>query len=249
MAAPLRFSIITCTRNSMATLPDTLRSIQGQQGVSWEHVFVDGNSQDGTLQALQQLSGNVRIVPGVEGGIARAMNAGIAAAHGDVLAHLHADDYYLHPQVLSQVERRMQTDGCDLLFGRIVSDVAGQLVPEPFAPPRFDAQRLLRRNFIPHPATFVRRSVFERYGVFNEHYRLAMDYEFWLRIRHRCTFGQIDEPLAAFRVHAGSASQAHARASFHEDFRARLKHGPWWMWPEFAGRYAVRRWRGEGGRG
>ena len=243
------FSIITCTRNSIATLPDTLRSVHDQAGAAYEHIFVDGDSTDGTLELLRTLPGDTHILEGVRGGIAGAMNAGIKVARGDIVAHLHSDDYYLHPQVLAQVAQRMQADGCDVLFGRIVSDIDGQLVPEPFAVPRFDAQRLLRRNLIPHPATFIRRTVFERFGVFREDYRLAMDYEFWLRIRHGCRFTQIDEPLAAFRVHAGSASRAHALASFNEDFRARFAHGPWWLWPEFAARYAVRRWRGEHGHG
>ena len=242
------FSIITCTRNSMATLPATLRSLHEQAGASYEHIFVDGDSSDGTLALLQAQPGDSRILEGVGGGIAAAMNAGIAVARGGIVAHLHSDDYYLHPRVLAQVAQRMAADGSDVLFGRIVSDIDGHHVPEPFAVPRFDPQRLLRRNFIPHPATFIRRSVFERFGVFREDYRLAMDYEFWLRVRNTCRFTQVDEPLAAFRVHAGSASSAHAAASFKEDFRARFEHGPWWMWPEFAARYAVRRWRGEHGR-
>lgn len=243
------FSIITCTRNSMATLPATLQSVQQQGDASYEHVFVDGHSSDGTLQTLRQQPGQVQIVEGVGGGIARAMNAGIQIARGDIVAHLHSDDYYLHPQVLAHVAQRMQADGSDVLFGRIVSDIDGQQVPEPYAVPRFDARRLLRRNFIPHPATFIKRSVFLKHGLFREDYRLAMDYEFWLRIRQHCRFSQVDEALAAFRVHAGSASQAHSRASFTEDFRARFQHGPLWMWPEFAARYAVRRWRGEAGHG
>ena len=98
-------------------------------------------------------------------------------------------------------------------------------------------------------STFVRRSIFQRYGHFRVAYRLAKDYEFWLHSRNQCGGTQTDQPLAAFRVHAGSASQAHSMASFNEDFRARFQHGPWWMWPEFAARYAVRRWRGEAGGG
>jgi len=243
------FSIITCTRNSIATLSDTLRSVQAQVGVAYEHIFVDGHSTDGTLALLRAQPGNTRLLEGVDGGIAGAMNAGIAAAQGEIVAHLHSDDYYLHPTVLTSVAQRMAADGCDVLFGRIVSDIAGQRVPESFAVPRFAPQRLLRRNLIPHPATFIRRTVFERFGVFSQDYKLAMDYEFWLRIRNQCRFAQIDEPLAAFRVHAGSASSKHALASFNEDFRARFQHGPWWMWPEFAARYAVRRWRGEAGGG
>jgi glycosyltransferase involved in cell wall biosynthesis len=237
------FSIVTCTRNSIATLHDTLRSVQSQRGVSHEHIFVDGGSTDGTLELLRQQPGDMRILEGVGGGISRAMNAGIAAARGEFVTHLHSDDYYLGPDVLARVAARMRAEGCDLLFGRIMSDIDGELVPEPFVAPRFSPSVLLRRNFIPHPATALRRDAFSRFGGFREDYRLAMDYEFWLRIRHQCRFTQIDEPLAAFRVHAGSASTADRLAAFNEDFRARFRHSPLWLWPEFALRYCVRRLR------
>jgi len=236
----LSFSIVTCTRNNVATLPQTLASLRMQQGVEMEMVFVDGHSSDGTLELLRAVPGRTRLLTGVGGGIARAMNAGMAVARGDVVAHLHADDHYLHPQVLATVARHLQADGSDWLFGRIVDDVDGRLVPEPFTAPRFSVAALQRANFVPHPATFVRRSVFQRFGGFNTGYRLAMDYEFWLRIAPHCRVTQLDEALAAFRVHAGSASTRQARATFDEDMRARLAHSPPWSWPVHLARYAVR---------
>ena len=236
----LRFSIVTCTRNSMATLEQTLQSLQMQQGVELELVFVDGASTDGTLERLRAQPGCTRLLTGVDGGISQAMNAGVAAARGDVIAHLHADDHYLHPQVLAHVAHAMLVDGSDWLFGRIVSDIDGRLVPESFTAPRFSLRALQRGNFVPHPATFVRRSVFQRFGGFRTDYRLAMDYEFWLRIAPHCRVTQLDEALAAFRVHEGSASTRHARAAFDEDMRARLAHSPGWTWPAHAARYLVR---------
>lgn len=237
------FSIVTCTRNSAATLPQTLASVRQQRGVTLEQVFVDGDSTDGTLDLLRAVPAAPTLLTGVRGGIARAMNAGIAAAKGEIVAHLHADDYYLHPDVLATVQQRMERDGSDWLFGRIVTDVGGRQVPEGFAVPRVTPLSLLRRNLVPHPATFVRRHVFQRFGGFREDYRLAMDYEFWLRIAPRVKFTQLDEPLAAFRVHDGSASASHAWASFREDFRARFEHAPRRLWPEFAARFVVRAFR------
>jgi len=239
----LRFSIVTCTRNSMATLEQTLQSLQMQQGVELELVFVDGHSTDGTLERLRAQPGSTQLLTGVDGGISRAMNAGLAVARGDVVAHLHADDYYLHPQVLAHVAHAMQVDGSDWLFGRIVSDVGGRQVPESFTAPPFSLRALQRGNFIPHPATFVRRSVFQRFGGFRTDYRLAMDYEFWLRIAPHCRVTQLEEALAAFRVHGGSASVRHAMVSFDEDMRARLAYSPWWSWPAHALRYVVRHQR------
>lgn len=236
----LSFSIVTCTRNSMATLEQTLQSLQMQQGVEMEIVLVDGDSTDGTLERLRAQPGRTQLLTGVGGGISRAMNAGIAVARGDVVAHLHADDRYLHPQVLAHVAHAMQADRSDWLFGRIVSDVGGRLLPEPFSAPRFSLRALQRGNFVPHPATFVRRTVFHRFGGFRTDYRLAMDYEFWLRIAPHCRVTQLGEALAAFRVHDASASTRHAQAAFDEDMRARLSHSPHWTWPAHAVRYLVR---------
>lgn len=234
------FTIVTCTRDSVATLAHTLRSVQMQRGVAFEHLVVDGGSSDGTLELLAAQAQPPRILRGVGGGISRAMNAGIEAARGDVVAHLHGDDYYLHPDVLAHVADALSRDGSEWAFGRIVSDVGGRVLPEPFVAPRFSPAALRRGNFVPHPATFVRREVFQRFGGFRTDYRLAMDYELWLRIAPHCRVSQLDEPLAAFRVHEGSASTRQARAAFDEDMRARLAHSPGWEWPAHLARYAVR---------
>ena len=58
------FSIITCTRNSLSTLPDTLRSVQAQTGVELEHIFVDGDSTDGTLELLHRQPGRTQLLTG-----------------------------------------------------------------------------------------------------------------------------------------------------------------------------------------
>jgi glycosyltransferase involved in cell wall biosynthesis len=234
------FSVITCTRNSAGTLPATLRSILQQRGASFEQVFVDGGSTDGTLELLRAVPGQTTLLTDVSGGISKAMNAGIGAARGRIIAHLHSDDYYLHDEVLARVESCMEKEGSDWLFGRIVSDIDGKLVPEGFHVPRVDPMRLLRRNLVPHAATFVRREVFEKFGGFREDYRLAMDYEFWLRIARQTKVSQLEEALAAFRVHPESATRKFAWRSFNEDFRARFSHAPLRLWPEFALRYVVR---------
>jgi len=239
----IKLSTITCTRNSMAFLPETIRSVQRQTGAIYEHIFVDGNSTDGTLEYLKSLPGNNLILEGIGGGIARAMNEGIRAATGDVIAHLHSDDYYLGFEVFSKVLSIFEQTGCQWLFGRIMSDVDGVLTPESYVVPRYSYKRFLRGNFIPHPATFIRRKVFEEVGVFSETLRYAMDYDQFLRIGKRYEPQQLDEHLAAFRRHDGSTTQANFMQSFAEDFEVRRMHSKWHQLPEATLRYLVRRQR------
>src|SRR5690606_27376736 len=168
-------------------------------------IFVDGASSDGTLEIIRAVRRPYRLLQGVAGGISRAMNAGLCASTGEIVAYLHSDDYYLNPSVLSTVVQNMDDDA-GWLFGRTMTDLDGELVPEDYVAPRFCYSQLLRGNFIPHPATFVRRELMLRVGGFDEGLKYAMDYDLWLKIAPLAQPIQLDLPLVAFREHAGSLS-------------------------------------------
>lgn len=156
------------------------------------------------------------------------MNAGAQVATGDVIAHLHSDDYYLRPDALSTVARQMESMDRGWLFGRIARDVYGDLRSENFVVPRYSPQRLLLRgNFIPHPATFVRRNLFAQAGGFDNALKDAMDFDLWLKLARCGDPVQLDEALAAFRKHAGSLSLRNRLAAMKENFRVRLGHSGW----------------------
>lgn len=238
-------SVITCTWNSMATLPQTVDSVLSQQGADFEHIFVDGGSTDGTLEYIRSLPHRPRILEGVGGGIATAMNAGAEAARGDQLCHLHSDDYFLHARVLQRVAGHFEASRAEWLFGRILYDRDGALVPEPFVVPEYSFEQLVRRNFIPHPASFIGRSTFLALGGFRTDLKFAMDYEFFLRLGQRCAPLVLKEALSVFRVHAGSTTVKNQLASFEEDHAVRLRFAGrgWSERLMHAARYQVRRRR------
>lgn len=221
----LRFSIITCTWNSEPYIAQSIASVLEQDYQNFEYIFVDGGSTDGTLERINAIERDKIVLTNVRGGVARAMNAGIEAATGDVVAHLHSDDYYLNPSVLSDIARLIEVGGYSWIFGRAMSDMNdGRLLSESWAVPRYSYKRLLQGNFIPHQATFVRREIFSRIGAFDERYRYAMDYDFWLRLGKVAEPLQIDRHLVAFRRHAGSLTTSNYSASMSEDFRIRLQY-------------------------
>jgi GT2 family glycosyltransferase len=221
---PITFSIVTCTWNSEPYLAQSIESVLAQDYPNIEYIFVDGGSTDGTLDRIKSLKRPYRLLENVRGGISRAMNEGIQAATGDVVAHLHSDDYYLRPDVLSNVAEHMTKTGSKWLFGRIMRDVNGKLEAEKFTSPRYSHSRLLRTNFIPHPATFVRRELLLKAGGFDTRLKYAMDYDLWLKLAEMGEPVQLDEPLAAFREHGGSLSTRDQIPALDEDFRVRLSH-------------------------
>ncbi len=220
----MNISIITCTLNSISTLQRTIDSVLEQNHIEKELVFVDGGSTDGTIQVIEKLECRKKILTGITGGIAKAMNSGVAAASGDIFCHLHSDDYFLHRQVLTRVATHFENKNVAWVFGRILSDIEGGLYAETFRVPRYSHARLLRGNFVPHPAMFVRTSVFKEVGGFRDDLRFAMDYDFFLRLGRHYEPVALREALAVFRRHAGSTTQQNRLASFEEDHRVRLQY-------------------------
>ena len=220
----LTFSIITCTWNSAAYLDQTISSVLFQDYPHVEYIFVDGGSTDETLEKIRALQRPYRLLENIRGGISHAMNEGLRVATGDIIAHLHSDDYYLAPDVLSKVAKLFESTECSWLFGRTMRDRGGKLYPEGYVAPRYSYSALLRRNFIPHPPAFVRRELMLRVGGFDEKLIYAMDYDMWLKLGRLADPVQLDEPLAAFREHLGSLSTRNHIAAMKEDFRVRLAH-------------------------
>ncbi len=240
--SPPFFSIVVCCWNSIAYIRQCVQSVLKQEFTSYEIVFVDGGSNDGTLEFVQSVPAAKSVLSDVRGGIALAMNTGIGAARGEVIAHLHADDYYLNPLVLERVHAVFSSNpGLAWMYGRFKNDIDGEIQDPPYAFRPYTRQMLLRRNIIPHCATFVKAQVFADLGRFDPGYRLAMDYDMWLRIAVKHDPVQIDDYLGVFRRHAGSSTTAYRLQSFNEDFLVRFRHGPMWLWPEFAARYVYRR--------
>lgn len=218
------FSIITCTWNSAATLADTLASIGAQTCQDLEHIFVDGGSTDGTLDLLEAYPGNKRVLRDVKGGISRAMNAGIEAAKGEVIAHLHSDDYYCDKEVLARVATHLSASRRDWMFGTIEVLRDGFLVAPHRMVPFNYFSLAAGRAFIPHPAVFVRKSLFGRVGMFDERLKYAMDIDLWLRLAALSEPATLDRPLAVFRDHAGSVSSANKVKARQEEFQVRRRY-------------------------
>lgn len=229
MPAKPKFTIVTCTWNSAATLADTLASVQRQTCQDVEHIFVDGGSTDATLDMIAAYPGNKRVLRDVGGGISRAMNQGIEAARGEVVAHLHSDDYYASDDVLATVAERFEREQVDWVFGKVQVLRDGELVPPYPMPPYSYRSFAAGRAWVAHPAVFVRRDAFRRVGMFDENLKYAMDVDLWLRLGRVARPAAIDRALTIFRDHAGSVSSANKIKARQEEFRVRrryLRHAP-----------------------
>lgn len=203
---PVKFSIVTITYNAAPYLRETLASVASQKFTDFEHILWDGGSKDQTLEIARSFP-HLKIYEGKDRGIADAMNLGAALASGDLLLHLHADDLLAHPCVLSMVSRMVDLHpSIEWMYGRadLINSRGEYQRTTPFEP--YSYKRLRRYNFITHPATFIKRSLFEKVGGFDPSLKYCMDYDLWLRLAAQAEPMALSTVFASFREHEHSLS-------------------------------------------
>lgn len=182
----LKISIITVALNSEATVLQALESVDRQQNVEVEYIFIDGQSDDNTVQIVKSQHSLVdHFISEPDRGIYDAMNKGLAIANGEVIGILNSDDFYIDSDVLSQVIILFQADPClevvmggvDFVSNTNLNHSVREVGAVGFSP------WMLRFGFMPpHPAIFIRKSTYDRVGNYKIDYKIAADFEFLIRL-------------------------------------------------------------------
>jgi glycosyltransferase involved in cell wall biosynthesis len=223
-------TIITATYNSAPTLQDCLQSVASQTHPSIEHLIIDGASKDETVAVAKAFPHISTIVSEQDGGIYDAMNKGIALAQGEIIGILNSDDYYVDEQVIADVVNLFQSSACEIVYADLqyVDQLDTQKVVRTWKSGLMHAKSFLFGWMPPHPTLFVRRSVYERFGVFNLDLKSAADYEFMLRVLHKeqCTVAYLQRIIVKMR-NGGNSNQSikHRIFANREDKKAWLLNG------------------------
>ncbi len=179
----VKISVITVCRNSQDTIKDTISSVNQQTYVDVEHVVVDGHSSDNTMAIVRASPSITNYVSEPDNGIYDAMNKGIAMATGDIIGILNADDFYIDDTVLCDVQKVFMDDSVDACFADLVyvSQDNTDNVVRYWKSQNYKSD-LFKTGWMPaHPTFFVRKRVYEKYGVFDLSYKIAADFELLFR--------------------------------------------------------------------
>ena len=218
-------SIITAVRNGAETLPGCIESVRSQT-VPAEHIIIDGASTDGTFDVIAKYRSSIaKVISEPDKGIYDALNKGIRLASGDVIGILHGDDSYAHDKVLELIVgvfEKQKVDSCygDLVYvyRRDINKVMRYWKSSTYAPGKF------RKGWMPpHPTFFVKREIYEKYGLFNTNFRIAADYELMLRLLEKHGISTYYLPEVLIKMRLGGASNKSLKNLFiksSEDYKA-----------------------------
>jgi glycosyltransferase len=180
----VKISIVTIVYNNKNNIADCIQSVRDQNYKDIEHIVIDGGSTDGTQAIIESnIEGIAHYISEKDNGLYNALNKGIKLASGDIIGILHSDDIFFSHDTLQIVERKFQETNADLVYanGLYVDKEDESKVK------RVYNSRPLRKiylffGWIPlHTTIFVRSSIFQKYGLYNENYSISSDYDISIR--------------------------------------------------------------------
>ena len=198
-------SVVVAAYQAWSTIAEALHSVRSQTISPLEIVVCDDGSTDGTADRARSVAGEVRIVSQGNAGEAAAKNAAVAAARGEFVVVLDADDVWLPRRLEALTWLATRRADLDILVTDAFIEVGGTRVRNAYHPGwpfAVDDQRraILERNFILGMAA-VRRSRWLEIGGFDERLTHTADWEFWQRlVLDGSRVGLVDAPLARYRL-------------------------------------------------
>lgn len=237
----MKISVITATWNSGRTIGDTLRSVFNQSFTDVEHIIKDGGSKDDTLEICKNFERKyytdgdkgrtINILSDKDKGIYDAMNQGVKAATGDVIGILNSDDFYTSDDVLARVAEEFEKNPeLEAVYGDIhfVKDENLKKCTRYFSS-RYFRPWALRFGFMPaHPSFYVRREVYEKYGLYDLDFRTSSDFEMMVRlfVKEKIRSKYINKDFVTMRAGGESTAGLEAKRKVNRDIAGSLKkHG------------------------
>ncbi len=227
----MKISVVTAVYNRAGTIAQAIESVQSQTFSPIEHVIQDGQSTDGTLEIVRRmLRDDTRLISERDAGLYDAINRGISNATGDVIGLMHSDDFFASPEALEWVAEAFANHEVDGVYGDLeyVSAENPARVVRHWRSGEYDPRMLSKGWMPPHPTLYLRREVFERWGLYDTRYAIAADYEAMLRYltKGKIRLAYVPKVMVKMRV-GGESNRSLGRIlkKSREDYRAMKANG------------------------
>ncbi len=226
----MKVSIITTCYNRATTIHGAIKSVLAQNYPDIEYIIIDGLSNDGSIDVINQYQGRVaQIVSEKDHGMYEAINKGIRIATGDVIGLVHSDDFLYDNNVISDVVKRFEETNADFLYGDGVF-VNASNINKPVRNWIGGAYHRwkVRCGWLPlHPTCYIRRDVMMREGLYDESFKIAADTDLLVRYLYKANLKVTYLPRRIVRMRMGglSTDSEKRRLMWDEDVKLYKVHG------------------------
>lgn len=182
----MRLSIITINRNNAAGLEKTLQSVAAQTFQEFEYIVIDGASTDGSVEVIKKYESqfvHLKWISEPDAGIYNAMNKGIRMASGEYCQFLNSGDMLASDGVVNCMLEKLKEKGCpDILYGnmkKVMSD--GVSFVDVCGATDDVTLNMFYKGCLNHSPAYIRRSLFEAYGLYDESLKICSDWKFYMQ--------------------------------------------------------------------
>lgn|SRR3990167_988594 len=210
-----KVTVIIPTHNRAQLLEKAIQSVLNQTYTDFEVLVCDDASTDNTWQIVESFSDKrIRFVRYQKNiGVISVRNIAIVDSRGDYIALLDDDDEWLPPKLEKQLEL---LEGSSTKLGAVYTGAysidmeLGKMIY--IRIPEFRGnilQGLLFEDFITNSSIVLKKSCFERVGLFDPEYKSASDFDMWIRIAKDYEFDYVNDLLVKHRIQQCSISHNH----------------------------------------
>lgn len=183
----MKISVITVTRNNGNLIARTIESVISQTYKNIEYIIVDGASTDNSLALIKKYAQKypllIKYISEPDNGVYNAINKGIRLATGDVVGLLHGNDFYSSCDIVAQVAKVFENKSIPFVYGDVkYVKVDSDKVVRYYSSSHFSEDLLMIGIAPPHPSLYMRRELFDKYGLYKEGYLIGADFDMFLRL-------------------------------------------------------------------
>ena len=226
----MKVSIITCCYNRVNTIRGAIESVLAQDYPNIEYIVIDGASNDGSLEVINEYRDRISvIVSEPDHGMYEAINKGIRLATGDIVALVHSDDFLYDDHVVSDVVKEFERSQADFLYadGLFVDADNTDRVVRNWIGGNYKRGKV-KFGWLPlHPTCYIKRSIIELLGQYDETYKMAADTDFLIRYLYeaRLQVTYLHRYVVRMRMGGMSTDRSRMKAMWKEDIAIMRKHG------------------------
>ena len=231
--------------NNNTTIKNAINSVLSQTYKNIEYIIIDGGSTDGSVEVIEKYRDKISVfLSESDKGIYDALNKGIDLSTGEVITILHSDDLFYDNSVVSDMMNRVSETNAEICFSdMVIVDSSLKKVLRYYMSSYFSPWMFRIGWMPPHPTCFIKKSLFDEFGLYSLDYKIAGDFDFLVRIFYSrdINWGYLNRITVKMRQGGVSNDGFSSKRVIAREINQSLRENNVWSLPIFQlGRYAIR---------